>query len=214
MIKRDQLIEDKSSRKCFLKVSTQRCVPKEAKIVPHSGSWIWWSKNHSGGAGSEDTKGEWNTSGLALSGKAGVPEESLGRGYWWKCSPAVEWDPCILAMPVPWDDFQKQQYQWNGASLSFGDNLCWLQWVEPEKWPRSFRGAQIMSGSQTLYNELFTSWHWFCIFQIVTVPWLLPIKERKYLTYFVLYWRPQLKDFELLKRVWILKVFFIYFCFF
>jgi hypothetical protein len=61
-----------------------------------------------------------------------------------------------LEMSAPWDDHQRQQQAWQGASLSLDDNLCVLQKTGPEKWPKPFGGAQKMvSESQILNIELF-----------------------------------------------------------
>lgn len=75
------------------------------------------------------------------------------RSYWWKWSPATAETIAVWGMPVLWDAHQEQQQWWNAASWSLEDKLCTLRRVEPQKWRKTFGGAQeILSESQIIVN--------------------------------------------------------------
>lgn len=75
-----------------------------------------------------------NSCGLALCGRAGVPEKrALERLTGENAAQLQQSASAVLGMPVLWDDHQEQQWQWSGASLSLEDKLCVLQGVEPLK---------------------------------------------------------------------------------
>jgi hypothetical protein len=86
-----------------------------------------------------------------------------------------------------------------GDSQNLEDKLYVLQKVEQEKWPKPFGGSQkILSESQTLNIEFFTQLGvWFCFDFIVTVTGFFPLEIRKYLTYFLFYRSPQLRDLNI-----------------
>lgn len=64
-------------------------------------------------------------------------------------------------------------------------------WRSPEdgEWIPEF-------GHRVIYNVSV----WGCFVQTVTMPWFFSLEVRKKLTYFLFYRRPQLNNFELLKR--------------
>ena len=69
---------------------------------------------------------------MAASGRVKVPEERSEEAAG-EVKAQLQWQAKHLEMKVPWDAFQRQQYAWNGAYLSLGDNLCVLWFAELEK---------------------------------------------------------------------------------
>ena len=96
------------------------------------------------------------------------------RGYWWSLI-TVE-DSSVLEMPVPYDDHQEQQQQWNTGSWILEDKLCATKGraeevtlEEPLEEPR-----RSWVGSQTL-NHWSLSFAFDCDCALI----FFPLDERK-----------------------------------